>query len=195
MHISITGRLGSGKSTVAKLIAANYGFEIYSTGNIIRTLAAEKGLSALQMNEEMQRTPNIDLELDSTTTRISKERAGDKLLFDSRMAWHFAVRSFKVYLYVDTEVAARRVLRDTTRGAVESYSSLEEAVNELSGRMNNEHERYMKLYHVDNFDFNNFDLVIDTAHRSPEEICALIMREFEVWSADPEGYTHPKMML
>lgn len=195
MHISITGRLGSGKSTVAKLIAAGYGYEIYSTGNIIRTLAAEKGLSALQMNEEMQRNPDIDKELDAATTRISIERAADKLLFDSRMAWNFAAQSFKVYLYVDTEVAAARVLRDTTRGAVETYASLEEAVNELSGRMNNEHERYMKLYHVDNFDFNNFDLVIDTAHRSPEEICGIIMRELDVYAADPARYAHPKMMM
>lgn len=195
MHISITGRLGSGKSTVARLIAANYGYEIYSTGNIIRTLAAQKGLSALQMNEEMQKNPDIDIELDNTTTRISIERADDKILFDSRMAWNFAVKSFKVYLYVDVEVAAKRVLNDASRGAVETYASIEEAAAELSGRMNNEHERYMKLYHVDNFDFNNFDVVIDTAHRSPEEICEIIMREFDVWSADPENYTHPKMMM
>lgn len=195
MHISITGRLGSGKSTVARLIAANYGYEIYSTGNIIRTLAAEKGLSALQMNEEMQRNPDIDRELDAATTRISRQRADDKILFDSRMAWNFAVCSFKVYLYVDVNVAARRVLNDTTRGAVETYASVEEAAAELSDRMNNEHERYLRLYHVDNFDFNNFDVVIDTAHRSPEEICGIIMREFGVWSADPAHYSHPKMMM
>ena len=32
MLISITGKLGSGKSTVCNLLKDRYGFEIYSTG-------------------------------------------------------------------------------------------------------------------------------------------------------------------
>ena len=39
MHITITGNLGSGKSTIAKYIRDEYGFEIYSTGTIQRKLA------------------------------------------------------------------------------------------------------------------------------------------------------------
>ena len=34
MHITITGNLGSGKSTISKIIQEKYGFEIYSTGTI-----------------------------------------------------------------------------------------------------------------------------------------------------------------
>ena len=48
MHITITGRLGSGKSTVAKLIVADHGYTYYSTGNIMRELAAEAGISILE---------------------------------------------------------------------------------------------------------------------------------------------------
>ena len=50
MHITITGRLGSGKSTVAKLIVENHGYTYYSTGNIMRELAAEAGISILEYN-------------------------------------------------------------------------------------------------------------------------------------------------
>ena len=42
MHITITGRLGSGKSTVCRILADKYGYEIYSTGKIHRQIAAEK---------------------------------------------------------------------------------------------------------------------------------------------------------
>ena len=32
MHITITGRLGSGKTTVCRILSDKYGYEIYSTG-------------------------------------------------------------------------------------------------------------------------------------------------------------------
>lgn len=194
MHISITGRLGSGKSTVAKILAEKHGFEIYSTGSIIREMASERGITALQMNELMKQDHSYDLELDKTTTRISEERAADKLLYDSRMAWHFAVNSFKVYLYVDVEVAARRILRDG-RGSVETYRDLDDAVSQLNGRMNAENQRYKELYQVDNFDFSNYDVVIDTEKRSPEEVAGIIMREYEIYCTDPAGYVSPKIMM
>lgn len=53
MHITLTGNLGSGKSTISKIMSSKYGFEIYSTGTTIRELAAERGLTVLEMNELM----------------------------------------------------------------------------------------------------------------------------------------------
>ena len=56
MHITITGRLGSGKSTVAKLIVAEHGYTYYSTGNITRALAAEAGIGiAFVSNNDWER--------------------------------------------------------------------------------------------------------------------------------------------
>lgn len=39
MQISITGKLGSGKSTVCKMIRDRYDYEIFSTGAIQRELS------------------------------------------------------------------------------------------------------------------------------------------------------------
>ncbi len=177
MHISITGRLGSGKSTVAKLIARDYGFTIYSTGTILREIAAKKGLTALEMNRLMAEDESFDRMLDDTVSSVSRERADEKLLFDSRMAWHFAQSSFKVYLYIDTAVAARRVTADD-RGDVERYASEAEAAEQLEARMREENVRYKTLYGVDNLDLNNFDLIINTESLSPEEVVGIIMTRF-----------------
>lgn len=192
MHISITGRLGSGKSTVAKLLADTEGFEIYSTGAIQRRIAADMGLTTLQMNQLMNRDHKYDHMLDDTVTKISLEKADETLLFDSRMAWHFAKGSFKVYLFVATEVAARRVMRDC-RGSVECYASLEDAVEQLNQRMMTENVRYRELYGVDHLDLNNFDLVINTENISPEETCKIIMSEFDKYCNSPDAYAHPCM--
>ena len=188
MHISITGRLGSGKSTVAKIIAEKYGYEIVSTGTALRNIAASLGMTALEFNRLMTSDPKYDYMIDRETRRISVERAGEKIIYDSRMAWNFAVNSFKVYLYVNTEVSAKRILGDGTRGSVESYKDIGDAIAQINERMNEENRRYSMIYGVDNLDLRNYDCVIDTEFRSCEEVAELIMSEFASFSADPEGY-------
>ena len=188
MHISITGRLGSGKSTVAKIIAEKYGYEIVSTGTALRNIAASLGMTALEFNRLMTSDPKYDFMIDRETRRISVERAGEKIIYDSRMAWNFAVNSYKVYLYVNTEVSAKRILGDGTRGSVESYKDIGDAIAQINERMNEENRRYSMIYSVDNLDLRNYDCVIDTEFRSCEEVAELIMSEFASFSADPEGY-------
>ena len=194
MHISITGRLGSGKSTVARIIADKYGYEIASTGTALRKIAADLGMTALEFNKLMTADPKYDYMIDNESRRISIERANEKIIYDSRMAWKFAVGSFKVYLYVATEVAAKRILADGTRGSVEKYRDLEDAVNQINERMLEENKRYWQIYNVDNLDLANYDLVIDTAHRSCEEVADIIMKEFDAFSSDSVSYGK-KVML
>ena len=49
MNITITGNLGSGKSSVAKILKEK-GYEYSSTGNVFRQLAMEKGLSVEELS-------------------------------------------------------------------------------------------------------------------------------------------------
>ena len=188
MHITITGRLGSGKSTVARIISSEYGYEIVSTGTALRRIAAELGMTALEFNRLMTSDPKYDYMIDNESRRISIERADEKIIYDSRMAWNFAVNSFKVYLTVPTEVAAKRILADETRGSVETYRDLDDAVHQINERMLEENRRYRQIYGVDNLDLANYHLVIDTTSRDCESVAKLIMDEFALFAADPEGY-------
>ena len=52
MNITITGNLGSGKSSVAKILKEK-GYEYSSTGNIFRQLAMEKGMSVEAFNKQV----------------------------------------------------------------------------------------------------------------------------------------------
>ena len=60
MHITITGMLGSGKSTICKIISEQKGYEIYSTGKIQRQVAAQKGITTLELNKIMLEYPELD---------------------------------------------------------------------------------------------------------------------------------------
>ncbi len=193
MLISITGRLGSGKSTVCGIMKERYGFEIFSTGTINREYARRLGISTLELNKRLNDDPSLDHEIDGTVTKLSEERKDDKLIFDSRMAWHFAKDTFKIFLTIDAMEAARRVMLNQ-RGDEEHYETVEEACEKLVERSRVERDRFVDIYGVDYYDYNNFNIVIDTTSRTPEEVVAIIMENFEAYSADTASFISPKIV-
>lgn len=194
MHISLAGRLGSGKSTLAKIFCPKYGFEHYYTGAIMRQLAEERGMSALEFNRMCENDRSADYMIDNKTTEVSRARRDDKILFDSRMAWHFAENSFKVYLYVPIEVSVKRIMGDSSRGNVEEYTDAADAEAKILARMQSESLRYREFYGVDNHDLNNYDLILCTSAISPEEAADTIWREYNTYLENPEGYPKPKKL-
>ena len=175
MHITLTGNLGSGKSTISKIMAEKYGFEIYSTGKVIREFAAEKGISVLEMNQLMQKDNSYDHLIDDRTRQISIERKDD-LFFDSRLAWHFAVDTFKVFLCVDIDEAARRVFNDD-RGDTEKYKTQEDAKAQLIERAHTEDQRYKDIYGIDYFKISNYNLILDSTFSKPELLAEVLISE------------------
>ena len=196
MHITITGKLGSGKSTVAKKLVELYGFEIFSTGAILRAAAAERGMDVLELNKELSAKLDSDRSMDdlidNTTIRVAAERKDDKLIFDSRMAWHFVPDSFKVFVTVEPRVAAERVMKDPRPG--EPAEDVDELCAELVERSKVEQSRFMQLYGVDYYDYNNYDLVVDSSNRAPDEVVALIWEGFNAYMQDPAGYGHKELL-
>lgn len=181
MHITLTGNLGSGKSTLGKVLAGEYGYEIFSTGKVIRQIAEEHGVSVLEMNKLMESDHKYDHMIDDTTARISREQKDKQLLFDSRLAWNFVEESFKVFLSVSLPVAAQRVINDASRGAVESYASLEECKNSLRDRAATEDRRYREIYGIEYFNYSNYNLVLDSSDCSTEILAKLLVEEAAVY--------------
>ena len=98
---------------------------------------------------------------------------------DSRLAWHFAPRSFKVYLTVDPDVAAARIFND--QRASEKYQTVEEAKKQILARRQSELQRFKDYYNIDYADLNNYNVVVNTSHRQPDDVCETIIHSFEMW--------------
>src|SRR5207244_4295823 len=105
----------------------------------------------------------IDLEVDEWLKKIGGEK--DKLVIDSRMAFHWMPDSFKVFLDLNPKVAAARTFAQIQREGRQSQagSSIDEVLQNTLERIKSEKKRYMTLYQVDTTDKTQFDLVVDTA--------------------------------
>ncbi|MBP1629438.1 MAG: hypothetical protein H6Q15_331 [Bacteroidetes bacterium] len=178
IKIAISGDLGSGKSVLAKCLKETLGFDVISVGVIQRELAAKYGMDALEFNKFMETHPEIDEECDNMVIALGKEERG--LILDSRLAWHFIPHSFKIHLLVDNLLAGKRVYEDNIRKN-EKYSSIEDAAKKLLDRKSSEVLRYKALYGVDVEDKNNYDCVIDTTGKTPEEIFEQVITKYNNW--------------
>jgi cytidylate kinase len=170
--ITLTGDLGSGKSAVSKILCEKTGFEYVSTGRIQRQLAQEMGIDTLEMNRRADIDPSIDERIDGIFVSLGKNPNG--YVVDSRMAWFFLPKSFKVYLQTDVAIAAQRIIHDPTRDS-EQYMSQEEAVQKILARKASENARFLFKYYADCTNLDNFDIVIDTSKRTREAVAAIIL--------------------
>lgn len=195
MHITLTGNLGSGKSTISKLLSEQYGYDIFSTGTIIRRIASEHNISVLEMNKLMETDHKYDHMIDDTSARISRENPDKDILFDSRLAWNFVETSFKVFLSVSLEVAAKRVMEDVKRGAVESYATLEEAKKQLRARAEAEDSRYREIYGIEYFNYSNYNLILDSTDCSPEILAQILIEEAKEYATLPKEKRGTKLIL
>lgn len=170
--ITISGQLGSGKSTIAKMLAKQLNYQYYSTGMAQRAIAEKRGITTLELNKLSENDPSIDKEIDGI---YQNPPWGDlPCIIDSRLAFHFIPQSFKICLKVDSKEAAKRVFNANREH--EKYSTEAEAESYLNERAKLEKERFIKIYQVDITKDNLFDLVLDTTNMSPEQICDQIMK-------------------
>src|SRR5581483_9286174 len=125
--ITISGLPGSGKSSAALGIASNLGYEYFSSGDLFRKMAAERGISIEEMNRVAEKQKEIDHEVDELLTRMGKEK--NNFVIDSRIAFHWIPDSFKVFFQADSKVAAKRTFEQIQKeGRVSQSGSSYEQV-------------------------------------------------------------------
>lgn len=179
--ITLAGSPGSGKSSTAKAIAADLGFQHFSSGDFFRQLAVERGQSIEAMNISAEVQRDIDLKVDNLLQEMY--RTADRLVIDSRMAWHWMPASFKVFLVLDPATAAERIFAQLQAAArlSEDAASVEEMRRSIDRRAASEQKRYAALYGVDATGPLNFDVVINTKHNDLETVTAMVSAAYRAW--------------
>lgn len=182
--ITIGGRPGSGKSTVSKAAAAELGFGHFSSGDLMRKLGEERGLKILDTNRAAETDDTLDRLVDGSLIEIGQ--SGRELVIDSRMAWHWMPEAMKVFLDLDLQVAAQRIIdsADEERRVREHIpDDPEEYAAQLEARLASESKRYKSKYGVDPYNVKNYDLVVDTHSNDRYEVTARVVGGYTVWIA------------
>ncbi|MCL1868538.1 MAG: cytidylate kinase family protein [Paludibacter sp.] len=174
--ITLTGDLGSGKSTVSAILCKKLNYDYIYTGKIQRAIADKYKMTTLELNKYAETHPEIDEEIDSTFKSLNNST---RLIVDSRLAWFFIPHSFKVFLKTDLSVTAQRIFNDSNRTSEKKYASIEDAAANIIARKTSENKRYMELYGADCADLSNFNLVVDTSFLSAEQVAEIIFEKYE----------------
>jgi cytidylate kinase len=173
--ITLSGDIGSGKSSVATELQKLTGYDIIGTGKIQRAIAERRGLTTLELNKISETDRSVDDEIDNYVIETGKTQ--DRLIIDSRLAWHFIPAAFKVYLSVDPVIGAERVF--SAGRSDENNPSLEATLQNNLKRQSYEDQRFYKLYNVHFRLYDNYDLIVDTSYTAPETIARKIYDCFE----------------
>ena len=189
INITIAGDLGSGKSTVANHLINNINYRIESAGLIFRRLAEQHGMSAKEFNQFIESNPKYDNMVDDTLKEMGEKE--ENIIFDSRLAWYFVPKSFKIYMYVDVDTATERIFNDKGRVS-ESYSDMATAKKEIIERRESEVLRYKTFYNIDINNYSNYDFIIDTSHATKDEVNDAVLSNFKAFE---QGKEYDKILL
>jgi len=148
MIITISGKAGSGKSTVAKQLAKKLNLKHYSIGDVMRKLAKEKNISLNELSKQAEKDKTIDLTLDKKQIEL---RDKNNFVIDGRLTAYFLpFADLKVFLDCKDEVRAERILGDKREG--ETSQHIGDSIEKIKHREQSERKRYKKLYNVDYYD-------------------------------------------
>jgi predicted cytidylate kinase len=171
MLITISGLPGSGKTTVARLVARELDLEHVYAGEIFRRQAQQRGIPLAEYLKMAETDESIDRDLDA---QMLARAAAGRAVLEGRLTAYIAdtagVPALKVFLDASEDVRAERI---TGREG----GATAERLREIQAREDSDRRRYQLLYGVDYHDPRRYDLVMVTDRQTPEELARAIVRE------------------
>lgn len=166
MIITLSGKAGSGKTTIGREVAKRLGYKFYSMGDLRGEIAQRRGITIDELNKIGEKEDWTDKEVDDYQEKLGKKE--DNFVVDGWTSFHFIPHSVKIFLDVDLDLAAERIFKNQ-RPDEKKANSVEEVKKTISNRMKESNERYKKYYSIDIYDLSNYDVVIDSTGMSVEE--------------------------
>jgi cytidylate kinase len=165
MIIAISGKSGCGNTTASKLLSQRLGYRLVNY--TFHTMAEEMSIPFPELLERAKADPSYDRHLDETQVRLAME--GDCVIGSRLAIWLLAGKAFTVFLEATPEVRAGRI-------HAREAGSLAQVIDFTKRRDEMDHERYMRLYGIDNDDYRFADLVLPAGEMKPEQIVEAILK-------------------
>lgn len=165
MKITISGPIGSGKSSVGKRLAKLLNYQFFSGGTFFRQLADEHGMSLEEFNRYAENHVEIDKKQDQLILDFIRE--SDNIVVESRLAgwlcYHNSVDAFRIFIDAHLDERIKRVSH-------REKSNRSKTGELLKQREESEIKRYRDFYDVDYREPLYYDLIINTENLSVEQV-------------------------
>lgn len=163
MIIAVSGLAGSGKNTFGMALAKELGYRVVCP--TFKDLAASEGVSLMEFQEKAKKDPNIDRKFDNALRKDSS--SGDCVVTTWLGPW-MVPADYRVWVMVPEKIRAERV-------AVRDNVSPAAALLHIRKRDSENRERYLKLYGIDIFNIEGFDLALNAGVYSPEKMVKIAL--------------------
>ena len=179
MKIVIGGDIGSGKTSIGKLLSQHYQYPFISVGGIRRKLARERGITIQEFNKIGEVDPKTDEIPDEYQKKLGKSEKD--FVFEGRLSWYFIPNAIKIFLKVDKKIGAKRIIQEK-RDSEAKVKTMEEQIKLNKERFKSDTKRYLKIYNIKNYlDPKNFDIVLDTTHLNKEQVLQKVLQEIKIF--------------
>ena len=176
MIITISGKQGAGKTTLAKMLAKKFNYKFISIGDLRGQIAMEKGITIDKLNEIGKKESWVHKEADRKTIEIGKTK--DNFVVEGWLAYYFIPNSKKIFFDVNEKTGAERIFK-SQRPDEKECKNLEETKIMLKKRLNETREQFKKYYAQDFLNKNNYDLIIDTTKLNTRQVLNKILDELK----------------
>lgn len=185
-QISITSLTGCGSSTTLNMLKErlkNFPYRFVSGGFIMRSIASSfrseefpNGMTIEQFAKYNREHPEdqFDLKCDQMLSQFAEQNWS---IIEGRLPHIMAPHSFRVLLNCDATIRAER-----RRAQKYPEMSVEEVLQLIEKRDNDDNARYEKLYPGCLWPDSDYDLVIDTGKFSPDQVVEKIIDEHTKWA-------------
>lgn len=175
MIITISGKAGSGKSTVARQLAKKLNLKHYSIGDMMREIAKERNISLHELSKLAEIDKTIDLTLDKKQIEL---RDKTDFIIDGRLTAYFLpFANLKVFLDCKDRTRAERIMKENRHD--EKSKGITELIKKIKQREQSERKRYKNLYKLDYYDRKLYDLLIDTTNLSTVQVIDKILNSIK----------------
>ena len=171
--LTVSGKPGSGTSTLVELLSEYRGWDSVNGGEIFRKEAQRRNLSVEDFSRLCKEDFEVDRSLDDTLKELISSVSGPSIVESRLSGWwaHLAeIDCLRIWVEVSDEERARRI--QSREGG--DY----EDVLKLSQRRNyDDMERYQELYGIDLDDMSPYNMIIDADSLDASEVLELVQRE------------------
>lgn len=164
-RITISGQVGSGKTTVGKLLAEILDYRFISIGNKTRDFAEKKGLSIVQFQELCLTNPELDKQIDLEFSQDCN--SSERLIIDYRLGFKFVKNAYHIFLSISDEMAIERLM---------SANRISETHETVCQRNESFKNQFLNAYGVDFTVPKHYDLIVNVEQfESAEQIVEFIL--------------------